>query len=128
MVKLGGSYLVGFDPNDTGEPFGFLRVARGGPEQWWLVQVWASDGPDEDVMVTFLNPSGPPVDDPVPADEFTGCAWYPIPWISDEIPRRFLPEYRVTIDAPDGRRIVHEGGADCLGEIMSLAGRVHERA
>lgn len=116
MLDLKSTYLVPFDPDDTGEPFGFLRANINGRDQWWLVQVWADDDPDETVRVRFLNQEGPGDDFEDAGEGFRGKPWYPIQWISDEIPKRFAPSFRLSLDMPGGKRITHEWGPDPIGE------------
>lgn len=116
MVDLSRSYLVPFDPNDTGEPFGFMRANISGRDQWWLVQVWADDTTDETVMVRFFEDTAPGIVMDVPAENYAGRPWYPISWISDEVPKRFAPSFRLALDMPGGVRITHEWGPDEIGE------------
>ena len=116
MPDLKQTYLVPFDPHDTGEPFGFMRANISGRDQWWLVQVWAEDTDDEAVMVRFLEQAGPGEELVDYAENYAGRPWYPIPWISDEIPRRFSPSFRLSLDMPGGVRATHEWGPDEIGE------------
>jgi hypothetical protein len=116
MLGLKQTYLVPFDPHDTGEPFGFMRANISGREQWWLVQVWAEDSPDETVMVRFLEQTGPDGELIDLAETYAGRPWYPIAWISDEVPNRFAPSFRLALDMPGGARITHEWGPDPIGE------------
>jgi hypothetical protein len=117
MLDLSRSYLVPFDPYDTGEAFGFMRATVSGRTEWWLTQVWADDDADETVMVRFLNPAGPgSLEVTARAAQYAGRPWYPIPWISDDVPRGHAPAYRLTLDAPRGVRITHEWGPGDLGE------------
>lgn len=116
MLDLKQSYLVPFEPHDTGEPFGFMRANVSGLYQWWMVQVWAEDNEDETIMVRFLEHNGPGSELVDFADNWAGRPWHPIPWISDEIPGRFLPSFRLSLDMPSGRRMTHEWGPDAIDE------------
>ena len=116
MPDLTQTYLVPFDPHDTGEPFGFMRANISGRDQWWLVQVWAEDTDDEAVMVRFLEQTGPGEELVDYAENYAGRPWYPIQWISDEIPKRFAPSFRLSLDMPGGRRMTHEWGPESIGE------------
>lgn len=116
MPELTQTYLVPFDPHDTGEPFGFMRANISGRDQWWLVQVWAEDTADEAVMVRFLEQAGPGEELVDYAENYAGRPWYPIQWISDEIPKRFAPSFRLSLDMPGGRRMTHEWGPKPIGE------------
>ncbi len=116
MAVLKSTFVVPFDPHDTGEPFGFLRANISGRDQWWLVQVWAEDNDDETVMVRFLEQAGPGNELVDVAAGYAGRPWYPIPWISDEIPHRFAPSFRLSLDMPGGRRLTHEWGPGPLGD------------
>ena len=102
------SYLLPFDPHDTGEPFGLLRANISGRAQWWLVQVWADDDADESIMVRFLDLDGPNGDFLDAAENYRGLPWFAISWISDDIPRRSCPVIRVQLDFPQGVRVSHE--------------------
>ena len=115
MLDLKRSYLVPFDPQDSGEPFGFMRANIDGRDQWWLVQVWAADDPDETVMVRFLDQGGPGDEFSDAAQHYAGRPWYPIPWISDDVPREHAPAFRLSLDMPAGVRITHEWGPDIIG-------------
>lgn len=119
MVDLAKTYLVPFDPNDTGEPFGFMRANVCSRDQWWLVQVWADDDADDAVMVRFLEQAGPGEELVDRAENYAGKPWYPIPWISDEVPRRFAPAFRLSLEMPEGLRIVHEWGPEPIGDAAS---------
>lgn len=119
MVDLRKSYLVPFDPEDTGDAFGFMRAQVSGIDQWWLVQVWAEDDPDETVMVRFFDRDDRGRETVDVAENYDGCPWYPIPWISDEIPGEFHPSFRLSLDMPGGIRIAHEWGP----EPMDASGR-----
>lgn len=116
MLDVQQSYLVPFDPNETGEPFGFMRASISGRDQWWMVQVWAEDIPDETIMVRFLDQDRARDDFIDFAENYAGRPWYPIPWISDEIPKRLAPSFRLSLDMPSGKRITHEWGPDPIGE------------
>lgn len=67
-------------------------------------------------MVRFLEQDGPGNKLVDFAENYAGRPWYPIPWISDEIPKRFAPSFRLSLDMPGGRRMTHEWGPDALGE------------
>lgn len=114
--NLSCSYLVPFDPHDTGEPFGFMRARVSGRERWWLVQVWADDDPEETIRLRFLAQEGPGAEVTAPAAQFAGRPWYPIPWISDEVPRGHAPAVRLTLDMPRGIRITKEWGPGAIDE------------
>lgn len=116
MSDLSQTYLVPFDPSDTGEPFGFMRANINGRDHWWMVQVWADDDPDETIMVRFLDQEGPCGELVEPAEHYAGHPWYPIQWISDDVPRRHSPAFRLALDMPGGVRITHEWGPDEIGE------------
>ena len=117
MLDLSKSYLVPFDPYDTGEAFGFMRASVAGRDQWWLVQVWADDDADETIRVRFLDAAGPLEPEVTArAAEFAGRPWYPIPWISDDVPRGHAPAYRLTLDMPRGVRVTHEWGPGDIGD------------
>ena len=116
MIDLKQSYLVPFDANDTGEPFGFMRANIGGREQWWLVQVWAENDRDDTIKVRFLEQDGPGTELVDFADNYAGLPWYPIPWISDDIPRRRAPSFRLSLDMPEGNSITQEWGPDEIGD------------
>lgn len=117
MLDLKKSYLVPFDPDDTGEPFGFMRANINGRDQWWLVQVWADDDSDDTVWVRFLDQDGPGEEFEDMAEGFRGRPWYPIPWINDDVPRKHSPAFRLALDMPGGVRITHEWGPDGIGEV-----------
>jgi len=110
ILDISKSYLVPFDPDNTGEPFGFMRANINGRDQWWLVQVWAEDDADETVMVRFLEPDGPGNEFEDMAEGFKGRPWYPISWLSDDVPKRQAFSYRLQLDFPEGVRITHEWG------------------
>lgn len=116
MRDLKHTYLVPFDPDDTGEPFGFMRANINGRDQWWLVQVWADDDPDDTVRVRFLNQEGPGDEFEDAAEGYRGRPWYPISWISDDVPKRHAPAFRLSMDFPEGVRITHEWGPDAIGD------------
>lgn len=116
MQKLSGSYLVPFNPNDTGEAFGLLRATIAGRDQWWLVQVWAAEDAEETVMLRFLDIDGPDADITDQAVRYRGLPWFAMPWISDDIPRRQTPALRVQVDFPAGLRVTQEWDASAVSE------------
>jgi hypothetical protein len=116
MKTLTGSYLVPFNPNDTGEAFGLLRATIAGRDQWWLAQVWAADDADETVMLRFLDIDGPDGDFTDQATRYRGQPWFAMSWISDDIPRRQVPALRVQLDFPGGQRVTREWDAGALSD------------
>jgi len=116
MVDLSNTYLLPFDPEDTGEPFGFLRTDISGRDQWWFVQVWAGDDPDETIMVRFFEQAGPCAEMSSEADFYRGRPWLPIGMPSDDLPHKFSPSHRVRLDMPGGRSLTHEWGPAQLSE------------
>ena len=116
-ANLSNTYLVPFDPFDCDGPYGFLRANITGREQWWMVQVWTEeDGNDEKTYIRFLDADGPDSDHADNAENFAGRPWYPLQWIGDEVPTRFAPAFRLTLDMPGGQRITHEWGPEPIGD------------
>lgn len=121
MQRLSGSYLVPFNPNDTGEAFGLLRATVAGRDQWWLAQVWAADDAEETVMLRFLDIDGPDGDVTDHAAHYRGQPWFAMSWISDDIPRRQTPALRVQVDLPAGVRVTQEWDLAAIGEATPSA-------
>lgn len=108
MTHRTTSYLVPFDPNDTGEPFGLLRTSISGPAHWWLAQVWAADDGDDSVMVRLLDIDGPDGDLIDYAEHHRGCPWFAISSLREDIPGRACPTVRAQFDFPYGIRVAQE--------------------
>lgn len=121
MQRLSGSYLVPFNPNDTGEAFGLLRATIAGRDQWWLAQVWAADDAEETVMLRFLDIEGPNGDITDQATRYRGLPWFAMSWISDDIPRHQVPALRVQVDFPGGRRVTQEWDANAASKAAPSA-------
>lgn len=118
MLDPKKSYLVPFDPDNTSEPFGLMRAEVDGIDQWWLVQVWADGDPDETVMVRFIDQDGPGGDTIARGYRYSGCPWFPIEFLSDEVPRRYAPQFRLQMDFPEGLRITHEWGEGASSDAV----------
>jgi hypothetical protein len=127
MSDLKHSYLAPSDPNNTDGPFSLMRDNISGREQWWRGQVWVDDSTDKTVMVWFLELGGPTSDLVDLAHNLAGCPWYLMPWISDKIPTRFSPSFRLSLDMPGGKQITHEWGPDPIGNIASIGRKTIKR-